>query len=139
MISQDLIAYLSVGLAIAFLLGLVINVFQLIKGKALFKKNKALNKELSHLNLEHQKVLERLNEIELEETDGFVKFLSESRQHAFDYIENVQGIISTFKAEIEADILWLETYGMSLETGKDRPILKITSAYRKLMETLPEH
>jgi hypothetical protein len=55
------------------------------------------------------------------ETEGFIKFLSESRQWAFDYIEDVQKVIS------ELDI--------SLTEANEE---KIIEAYEKLRIFLPQ-
>jgi hypothetical protein len=43
------------------------------------------------------KELEKREDKSIEQTDGFVKFLSESRDWAFEYIENVQQAIGAVK------------------------------------------
>lgn len=65
-----------------------------------------------------------------EETEGFVKFLSNSREVAFQYIEDVQKAILEYR-EI-ADIVPL-SHDMSVEMAKD-----LSAAYDKLINFLPQ-
>ena len=46
-------------------------------------------------------LVENNNKLELAQTDGFVNFISSSRDWAFDYIENVQDSISSLKLAVE--------------------------------------
>jgi hypothetical protein len=70
-------------------------------------KNRKLSKEVLQLKLDKLALLNSLEkEIEknqshsLENTDGFVKFLSESRDWAFKYIEDVQQAIDAVKVSV---------------------------------------
>jgi molecular chaperone DnaK (HSP70) len=55
------------------------------------------------------KANDREAQAKLEKTDGFVKFLSDSRDWSFTYIENVQqaiqGLVKAMKANDKAKIL----------------------------------
>lgn len=57
-------------------------------------------KAVINLTLEKGMILERLEKLELESSkevnDGFIKFLSQSRETAFQYIENVQVAIQNY-------------------------------------------
>lgn len=60
-------------------------------------KNRKLTKEAFQLNTDKLMLLEKLERLvhekdssDLEKTDGFLRFISESRDWAFEYIENVQ-------------------------------------------------
>lgn len=71
-------------------------------------KSKKLASEIVQLHLDKIALLDKLdkeinaNESKsLEQTDGFVRFLSESREWAFSYIENVQQAISELKISVE--------------------------------------
>ena len=44
-----------------------------------------------------QEELDKRDNVSIEQTDGFVKFLSESRDWAFNYIEDVQSSIKSLK------------------------------------------
>ncbi len=67
-------------------------------------KNKKLAAEVVQLKLDKLSLISRLEKemdakesVSLEQTDGFVKFLSESRDWAFKYIEDVQQAIDAVK------------------------------------------
>jgi hypothetical protein len=57
----------------------------------------------------------------IQETDGFVKFISQSRDWAFEYIENVQKAIEEYKLSVDSKIL------------KDKK-----ESYKKLLEFIPD-
>ena len=84
-----------------------------------------------------------LNEIEkhnLENSDGFVKFLSDSRDAAFNYIENVQDVLSKFDKHMTKIIKWNETYGSTLGSNPHSDKIKeISMAYKQLKDLLPEN
>ena len=71
-------------------------------------------------NIALQDELARSNNIP-SDTEGFIKFLSESRESAYDYIEDVQAVISK-----------LDT---AMKSGNDGDIGK---AYLELMTYMPE-
>jgi hypothetical protein len=84
--------------------------------------------------------LKKNENVSVEKTDGFLKFISESRDLAFEYIEKVQDSLVKFKSEVDPEIDYMLTYGtvtgdnLSLKAFK-----KIEKAYRKLMnEALPQ-
>ncbi len=67
-------------------------------------KSKKLAAEVVQLKLDKLSLINRLEKemdakesVSLEQTDGFVKFLSESRDWAFKYIEDVQQAIDAVK------------------------------------------
>ena len=79
------------------------------------------------------------NEKQLENTDGFIKFISESRDWAFQYIENVQQNLAEFDKELAPIIEWSNTYGNALGDNPHQDKLKqISEAYKKLQSLLPE-
>lgn len=76
------------------------------------------------------------DEKKIEETEGFLKFVSESRDWAFQYIERVQVAIKNFQ-----DIF----HPIAVEYYKDKetPITqeefgKLFEAYKRLVEELPD-
>lgn len=79
------------------------------------------------------------NEIKpIENTEGFVKFISESREWAFDYIDDVQVAIEEFKEAAGPEIEYFREYGSVMDLPTDGLIKRITSAYDKLILMLPE-
>ena len=66
----------------------------------------------------------------LEQTEGFVKFISESREWAFVYIENVQEALEEYRQI--ADVVPISK-DMTVEQAE-----KLSKAYDKIMSFLPE-
>ena len=71
--------------------------------------------------------------------ENFIKFLSDSRDWAFEYIEDVQKQLETFIRDIEPEIMYFDEYGI---VGDAYPhyhsMKKISSAYKDLKKLLPE-
>lgn len=88
----------------------------------------AMDKVLLMVQLE--KLAETRDVKNVEESEGFVKFLSESRDWAFSYIDEVQTAINEYR-EI-ADVVPLSK-DMSVDQAE-----KLSAAYDKLMNLLPE-
>lgn len=76
------------------------------------------------------------NKLEEEAGDGFVKFLSESREAAFKYIEEVQLALHNFSKTFETIALNVELEEGPTVTQADLRIA--TEAYRNLMLQLPK-
>jgi alpha-L-fucosidase len=71
--------------------------------------------------------------------ENFIKFLSDSRDWAFEYIEDVQKQLENFVRDIEPEIMYFDEYGV---VGDAYPhyhsMKKISSAYKDLKKMLPE-
>jgi hypothetical protein len=96
---------------------------------------------LADKGLLEKKVRELYQDIEnakLEQTDGFLKFVSDSRDWAFQYIEEVQDALSEFDKTVVPVLEWSNTFGKVLgETAHTEALSKISDAYDKLKEVLP--
>lgn len=72
-------------------------------------------------------------------TENFIKFLSDSRDWAYQYIEDVQESISSFVSEVEPEIAYFDEYGL---VGDAYPhyhsMKKISEAYKDLKKVLPD-
>ena len=70
--------------------------------------------------------------------ENFLKFLSDSRDWAFNYIEEVQGGLNKFVSNVEPEINYFKEYG---DIGSMSPnynsMKKITEAYEELKKLLP--
>ena len=71
--------------------------------------------------------------------ENFIKFLSDSRLWAFEYIENVQKGLTKFVNDVDADISYFDEYGEALSMSRpDYPLMKnISKAYKELRTLLP--
>jgi hypothetical protein len=88
-------------------------------------KNKGFVNEITQLNLNSmaytEKIISLQDELSVIESDGFLKFISDSRETAFSYIEEVQ--------------LAIKELSEATESGKEEDI---NVAYHKLVGLLPE-
>jgi hypothetical protein len=71
--------------------------------------------------------------------EDFLKFVSDSRDWAYKYIDEVQASLNKFITDIEPEILYFDTYGdlMSAEPNYNS-MKKISGAYKELKKMLPE-
>jgi hypothetical protein len=79
---------------------------------------------------EFAKVLEKQNNQSIEETEGFLKFVSDSRDWAFQYIEDVQSAIEEYRKVADVAPVSKEITVAQAE--------ELSAAYDKLMSFLPE-
>jgi hypothetical protein len=87
-----------------------------------FLKNQQLEKDLN--------VLDKMEP--LDTTDGFVKFLSQSREWAYEYIDNVQGSFGEFDIEISSQL--------KKDSLDSEDIEKLSVAYSALKQSImPEN
>ena len=67
----------------------------------------------------------------LKEDDGFIKFLSNSRDWAFSYIEDVQEKMKDFQESVEPVL-------PKLSKTRDLNVKTLIEAYKTLAEVMPE-
>lgn len=73
--------------------------------------------------------------------ENFIKFLSDSRDWAFDYIEDVQKGLSRFIEEVEPQLEYYNEYGVVIEgmvPPHDFALKKISKEFEELKKLLPE-
>jgi len=100
---------------------------------------KALQAELDKLALYAK--IEELNKeagVGTQGNDGFLKFLSESRSAAFQYIEEVQAAISEFDNRLGPVVKHYKETGKILHTKPSELVKELSSAYDKLMASMPK-
>lgn len=134
---MDLVIFISL---IAVVVTLLLSIIRLRL------KNRRLASELLQTTLDQNILMTKLAEelkkkedVSIEKTDGFLKFISESRDLAFQYIEEMQEALVKFRSKVGPEIEYMVTYG---QAGGDSPHLrsfaKIEKAYKELIkETLP--
>jgi DNA repair exonuclease SbcCD ATPase subunit len=98
------------------------------------------NINASIIRSEYTKALQEIENMKLEKSDDFVKFLSDSRDWAFTYIEDAQDKISEFDKQIQEIAEWNRTYGSVVgDTPHSSKIEEINLAYDKIRSLLPEN
>lgn len=71
--------------------------------------------------------------------ENFIKFLSDSRDWAYEYIENVQKELDNFITEIDPLIKYFDNYGDELGMLPNyNGMKKISTEFKKLKSLLPE-
>ena len=73
--------------------------------------------------------------------ESFIKFLSDSRDWAFEYIEKTQKTITRFIEEVEPELEYYNKYGAAVEgmiTPHDKALKKISKEIYELKNLLPE-
>ncbi len=131
---------------IAFAVLALIIIILLINNLTIRSRNKKLSIETIQMALDKTIISEKLREQldkkdseSIEQSEGFLKFISQSRDWAFDYIEQVQAALLEFKNKVEPQILYAKTYGtVAGESPHSVIIDKISDAYDELAKVMPE-
>lgn len=85
--------------------------------------------DLSLMKQELEKAMIQINNAKLEKDDGFVRFLSESRDWAYEYIATTQEVITKFNLEVE------ELLNSDIKPAQK--LTKIKQLYKDLKQVLP--
>jgi len=103
-----------------------------------------LRQKMLTLAMSLVKVQDVFNSTKQQESDNdvhkenFIKFLSDSRDWAYEYIEDVQSCLQKFVNEIEPEIAYFDEYGL---VGDAYPhyhsMKKISQEYKELKKLLP--
>jgi len=102
--------------------------------------------ELIKANIDKTLISEKLSNLAQESqyktdpsAEAFLKFISDSRDWAYKYIDDVQVSLNKFITDIEPEIAYFDEYG---EVGSAYPhyhsMKKISGAYKELKKLLPE-
>jgi hypothetical protein len=118
----------------------------LINNLKLRSKTKKLTSQVIQISLDKaviseqlKKVLDQKDSESIEQSEGFLKFVSQSRDWAFDYIEQVQAALLEFRNKVEPQILYAKTYGTTVGESTHSIIVdKISDAYDDLVKIMPE-
>lgn len=109
-------------------------------------KLSSVSKQLLQANIDKTILAEKLFEASARnllkketDSDAFLKFVSDSRDWAYQYIDDVQSSLTKFISDIEPEIAYFDEYG---EVGSAYPhyhsMKKISGAYKELKKLLPE-
>ena len=103
------------------------------------KKNRAILANTLKL-LIMQESLNSENKTDKEQADeAFLKFVSDSRDWAYQYIDNAQESINKFITDIEPEIAYFDEYGIASSAYPHyHSMKKISGAYKELKKLLPE-
>ena len=103
------------------------------------KKNRTILANTLQLLIMQQSMNDENKTDEEKSNEAFLKFVSDSRDWAYQYIDDVQEGLSKFVVDIEPEIAYFDEYG---EVGSAYPhyhsMKKISGAYKELKKLLPE-
>lgn len=131
---------------VIFVLIVLLVMILLVSVVRLRLNNRRLAAELLQATLDQNILLTKLaeelkkkEEVSVEKTDGFLKFISDSRDMAFQYIEGIQEALTKFRDKAGPEIEYMLTYGTATgDNLQSKSFLKIEKAYKELIkETLP--
>ena len=136
---KDILIVIFATLSVCFFASYVLMLTKSIKLKKDLKKV-FIEKSLLQEYVDTVKSLkEKETSDDLVHKENFIKFLSDSRDWAFGYIEDVQKGLNKFVNDVDSDISYFEKYG---EVGSAYPhydsMKKISTAYKELKTLLPE-
>lgn len=132
----DLIAY---GIFVLVLLAFSISNIRL-RSKRKLLANDLLQQTLDKMALlQHvEKLTAEANSKDIEQTDGFLKFVSDSRDWAFQYIETVQESLEAFDKKVTPILEYYSTYGTAVDGLHNDITKEILEAYTELKKVLPQ-
>jgi hypothetical protein len=128
-----ILSVLSVSFAIAYAATI----------SALIKANNLLSKTIidKFILQEYIDTIQSSKNIKTDEEihqESFLNFVSESRDWAFEYIENVQAALNKFVAETDPSIEYFEKYGDVVAGPNNELLKKISISYKELKNILPK-
>jgi hypothetical protein len=127
---------------LSIILGVLAISFLTAYVRTLNKLTKVL-KVFSELAITHKLVIDSMDQSSSQDIDihkeNFIKFLSDSREWAYSYIEDVQVGLKSFIKEVEPSINYFNKYGVVTEGMPHyKDMKKISEEFYKLKKLLPE-
>lgn len=116
---------------IALIITTVLMIFFIIRSFRLAKQNIELQSAILSITTANQEEVEIVKE-------DFLKFISDSRDWAFQYIEQVQSEIKKFIDAVDHDIEYFDKYGEAIWTPLSKSMTNISAAYKDIKKLLPE-
>jgi uncharacterized membrane protein len=130
---------------IVFVLFIIALVYLVVERIRLSNANKKALMQLIQSELDKNLLLTKLSDLmfekdnkAIEQTDGFLKFVSESRDAAFQYIETVQSALKIFQKTVGKELNYFNTYGRTVDSPHIAILDKILVAYEELQKVMPE-
>ena len=124
---------------ISFLIVMVLLGLSIYSVIVLFYRNVKHINAIADLIIQNKVLTEQLSEKvsakNIEESEGFLRFVSQSRDWAFEYIENVQKQLNDFVENVGPVMAYYDKFGRINETPSMNTIFE---AYTKLVKILPE-
>ena len=103
------------------------------------KKNKVILANTLQLLIMQQSLNDENKTDQEKANEDFLKFVSDSRDWAYAYIEDIQESLNKFIKDIESEIAYFDEYGIASSAYPHyHSMKKISGAYKELKKLLPE-
>lgn len=103
------------------------------------KKNKVILANTLQLLIMQQSLNDENKTDQEKANEDFLKFVSDSRDWAYAYIEDIQESLNKFIKDIEPEIAYFDEYGIASSAYPHyHSMKKISGAYKELKKLLPE-
>jgi hypothetical protein len=128
---------------VIFVLFITLFIYLLVSNVTIRIKNKTLGLTLLQERIDKNIIIDKISKDldkakPIEQTDGFIKFISESRDLAFSYIEEAQKGISKFVKNAGPEIEYFKEFGpISEGQPLHDSMVKISAEYEELKKLLP--
>lgn len=136
--SNSIVIVILLSTLLCFIIAYLVTLTKLVYTKKslgkLYVDNFALEEYIKTLkNIKEDKSDQQIHQ------ENFLKFLSDSRDWAFNYIEDVQSGLNKFVGDIEPEINYFKEYGDIASMHPNYYSLKkITEAFEELKKLLPK-
>ena len=103
------------------------------------KKNRAILANTLRLLIMQESLNSESKTDKQQADEAFLKFVSDSRDWAYQYIDNAQESLNKFIIDIEPEIAYFDEYGIASSAYPHyHSMKKISAAYKELKKLLPE-
>jgi hypothetical protein len=129
---------IEVTIALGSLLFISLSILSVLSIKLRALKNNVKKLSVAYLKIEN--LMSSKTKLDNDaHQESFIKFLSDSRDSAFQYIEEFQSGLNKFVSDIEPEINYFREYGdlMAMQPNY-YSLKKITEAYEELKNLLPK-
>jgi hypothetical protein len=139
MIVEQVLGFVAFGVfMLVFLLLIVDSVSRRLSTKKLSDNFGQALVDNAILREKLQEVAKSKDNQAVEQTEGFLKFVSESRDWAFGYIEEVQAAISGFEKRVGPIVKNYKDTGKVSQIKPTELVKELSDAYDILMSAMPE-
>jgi hypothetical protein len=114
------------------------NIWIRVKNRELFINSVQAELDRRAVYEKFEQITKEQDERNIEKTDGFLRFISESREWAFKYIEDVQDAIKIFDQEVGPIVKHYRETKKSLYSKQLETLGKLAEAYDIVMSLMPD-
>ena len=98
----------------------------------------ALTVSLIIIKSKNKRLALRVADLNEAANESYVKFISDSRDWAYEYIETVQEKLESFATKVEPQLNYFNTYGTAVSGPHTILVKEITEAYEELKTIMPQ-